>query len=272
MNKDKSLTASIKTTLYQREKLVDKIQFLFPQKYEPKNINISDCTIVLKYTDQGNVAHAIELIPDDELYKDRIRCEMDVDLNLTKFAGDIVIYIDFLKVNSDNGIYESVLTSGETTITIQSRKDLFAYCADESLDIINKTMLELKAKQEAQDLIAKTYDEGKADSLALDTENSSIYLTSNGKPVGNSVLLNDLGDALADETDAGLVRVITEDEIEVPSDSENNESVKYTLQLNQDTDELLLLANGVIVSVIPTKDLGESIIDSTPEGLNEVVT
>lgn len=191
MNNDKSLTTSIKTTIYQREKLVDKIQFLLPQKYVPKDLSIRDCTIILKYTDQGNVAHAIELIPDEELYKERIRCELDVDLRFTRFAGDIIIYLDFLKLNSDNGIYESILTSGETTITIQPRSDLFAYCADESLDIINKTMLEIKAKQEAQDLIAATYENSKADNIlkTVDGSDVKVQLTSNGNPIGDEVII-----------------------------------------------------------------------------------
>lgn len=197
MNKDKSLTASVKTTLYQREKMVDKIQFLLPQKYEPTDINIKDCTIILKYTDQGNVAHSVELIPDDELYKDHVRCEFDVDIDFTRFAGDITIYLDFLKLNSDNGIYESVLTSGETTITIQPRSDWFAYCADESLDIINKTMLELKAKQEAQDLIASTYEKSLVDDLVL-TENL-LQVSAKGSPIGNGIILYSSGNSVGEE-------------------------------------------------------------------------
>lgn len=47
MNQDKSLTSSIKTTLYQREKLTNKIQFLFPQYYE--NLSLDECTETLKY-------------------------------------------------------------------------------------------------------------------------------------------------------------------------------------------------------------------------------
>ena len=39
MNDDKSLTATVVTTLYQREKLADKIQILIPQNYEELDLN-----------------------------------------------------------------------------------------------------------------------------------------------------------------------------------------------------------------------------------------
>lgn len=273
MKSDKSLCTSVKTTLYQREKLADKIQFLLPQMYDPGGINIRDCTVLLKYVDQGNVAHSEKLIMDDELYKDKIRCTIDVGLDLTRFAGNIKCHLEFLKLNTDQGLYETVLSSGETIITINPLDDYFAFVADESLDVINRSQLELEAKLKGLELLATTYDTEKADNLVLDLEKASIYLQSNGKQIEKStILLNDLGNAISDETESGLVQVITEDEIEVPDNSNTGTSVKYTLQLNQETDELLLLANGVIVSIIPTKDIGESIIDSSSDGLNEVIT
>ena len=56
MRDDKSLRVTQKTTLYQREKLVDKIEILIPQQYE--EMDLSEFTAILKYLDQGNVAHA----------------------------------------------------------------------------------------------------------------------------------------------------------------------------------------------------------------------
>ncbi len=193
MNSDKSLVTSLKTTLYQRETMVDKISFLFPQFYEPTDLDITTCMILLKYTDQGNVAHAIKLTPDEELYKDHVKCEMDVDIELTRFAGDIKAYVDFLKLNHDNGLYESVLTSGEVIITILPRDDYFAYCADKSLDIINRKMLELQAKTEALESIADVYDNSKADNIIKTDEEqgSAIQLTSHGVPIGDKITIKE---------------------------------------------------------------------------------
>ena len=56
MNKNKELVTTVKTTLYQREKLIDKIQFLIPEMYN--KLSLSDFTVILKYVDQANVPHA----------------------------------------------------------------------------------------------------------------------------------------------------------------------------------------------------------------------
>ena len=40
MGQDKSLITTVKETIYRREKLVDKIQFLIPQKYNDINLLI----------------------------------------------------------------------------------------------------------------------------------------------------------------------------------------------------------------------------------------
>ena len=59
MDKHKQLVTTVGQTIYQRENLVDKIQFLFPQKYE--NFNLSEFTAILKYVDQANVPHSENL-------------------------------------------------------------------------------------------------------------------------------------------------------------------------------------------------------------------
>ena len=257
MNPDKSLTTTIRATLYQREKNANKIQFLLPQKCE--EVDIKSCTILLKYIDQGNVAHADRLVMDTELYKDTlIRCVMDVDTNLTRFAGDISVNLSFLRLNPENGLHEEVLHSGKDIITINPLNDLYAFVGDDSLQIIDKVILELEAKQKAQDLIASTYDTEKADNLVLDTDKSTVYLSSHGEQIGEPIALNDLGDAIAEETDSGMIRVITEDEV-----PDVKQAVKYTLQLDQENNTLSVLANGSVVSTISTKNIEQVISDDS---------
>ena len=266
MNSDKSLITTTKTTLYQREKCVDKIQFLFPEYYE--GLNLGECKVVLKYVDPGNVAHAEILIKDEELYKDRLRYTFSIDTKFTAFAGDIKIRVSFLSLNQNNGLHEEVLHTGETIITIHPLTDYFAFTSDESLEIIDKAMSELEARLIATNAIAEIYDNEKADDISLDMETASICLTSKNKPIGTPIQLNDLGDAIAEETESGLVQIIT-DEVEVPVDVDK--SIKYSLQLNQETDELYLLANKKIVSIIKTNEIGESIIDSMSDGITEMI-
>ena len=56
MDEHKQLVTTVRQTIYQRENLVDKIQFLLPEEYE--NHSLSDFTAILKYVDPTNVPHS----------------------------------------------------------------------------------------------------------------------------------------------------------------------------------------------------------------------
>lgn len=206
MNSDKSLVCTIKTTLYQRDKLVDKLQILIPQTYE--DINLSDFTAVLKYVDQGNEVHSEILIQDEELYKESyLRYTLPVDTNLTRFAGDIKVCLTLNKVDMEE-MKEYSLNTGETTITIAPLSDYYKFVSDKSLSVIDQKVNELNVKLEAIDKMAATYDETKADNIKLDEETSEIYLTAHDKQIGNKITINDLGNVIAEETKDGLIPII----------------------------------------------------------------
>lgn len=112
MNDDKSLVATNRTTLYQREKLVDKIQFLIPQKY--KSMDLSTCVAKLKYIDQGNISHSEQLTKDAQLYKNRLRYILPIDNKINYFAGNISAHIVF---TSNDG--KQKLHTGNCIITIE---------------------------------------------------------------------------------------------------------------------------------------------------------
>ena len=48
--------------------------------------------------------------------------------------------------------------------------------------------------------------------LVVDEQTRAIYLLSNGKKIGNPIYLEDLGTAISDATEAGLIKVITDDD------------------------------------------------------------
>lgn len=206
MNSDKSLVCTSRTTLYQRDKLVDKLQILIPQTYE--DINLSDFTAVLKYVDQGNEVHSEILIQDEELYKESyLRYTLPIDTNLTRFAGDIKICLTFNKVDMEE-MREYSLNTGETTITIASLSDYYNFVSDKSLSVIDQKVNELNVKLEAIDKMATTYDETKADNIKLNKETSEIYLTAHDKQIGDKITINDLGNVIAEETKDGLIPII----------------------------------------------------------------
>ena len=185
MKDDKTLLATAKATLFQREKLVDKIQFLIPQKYE--DLDLSECTVLLKYIDQGNTAHSEQLTKDEELYKETyLRYTLDVDTNLNHFAGDVKIRLTFIHI-SEEGLHEEVLHSGEITITIAPLSDLYQFVGDESLETLDKKMVELDAKIKAVEKLAETYEKSKADDILV--YGSKLQVSSAGTPIGTGIEL-----------------------------------------------------------------------------------
>lgn len=184
MNKQKELIVTEKIYLYQRENLADKIQFLIPPEYN--DLSLTDFTAVLKYVDQGNVAHAETLTKDDELYKGKIRYTLPIDTSLTRFAGDISIRITFSKVDMDTK-KQYVLHTSEITITISPLSDYYSFVPDESLEFVDQLVGTLEAKIDATEKIAETYDKKKADNITYD--DNKIQLTSNGEKIGNSITI-----------------------------------------------------------------------------------
>ena len=184
MNKDKSLQATKVTTIYQRENLVDKIQFLFPQQYN--EFDFTSCTATLKYVDQVNVPHAEILRQDEELYKDRVRFLLPVDTDLTKYSGEITIRITCSKIDMENQ-KQYVLHTGEIVISVSPLKDYYSFVPDESLEFVDQLVGNLEAKIEATEKIAEIYDNEKADNLSY--VDSKLQLTANGKKIGDAITI-----------------------------------------------------------------------------------
>lgn len=186
MNTDKSLIATNRINIYQRENAVDKIQFLLPQTYE--DLNLSEFEVVVKYVDQGNVAHSEILELQEKLYKEKLQYILPVTTKITQFAGDVKIYLSVLNVNLDNDEKEEVLHTGETIINVKSVDDIFAFAPKESLETIDKKILELQAAIKANTMIAESIDQNKANDLSY--ENNTLQLLANGKPIGTSHILD----------------------------------------------------------------------------------
>ncbi len=187
MRDDKSLRITEKATLYQREKSIDKIQFLIPKTYE--GTDISGFTATLKYVDQGNVAHMeILTLTEDEEYPEYSKYILPVDTNMNQFSGDIKLRITLSKIDLDSRT-QYVLHTGEVIITILPLEDYYAFVTDESLEKIDQIIGTIDTKIEALKKIAEIYDEEKADNIVRQKD-GKIQLTSNGVLIGNSVSIN----------------------------------------------------------------------------------
>lgn len=189
MNDDKSLTTSIRKTLYQREKLADKIQFLIPQKYGV--MDLSKCTAKLKYIDQGNISRSELLAKDSELYKDRLRFLLPVDNKLNYFAGNISIRIIF--TNKEMG---QELRTGDCIITIEPSGIIEEENSTESSSEVNEKIVALENQ-------IKELQENQANDLKLTDD--LLQLSIDGETIGEGVTLPKKGSADADLDDDGDV-------------------------------------------------------------------
>ena len=192
LNKDKSLLATERIKIYQREKLVDKVQFILPQSYEDIDLTNNNVSIILKYVDQEGNAQSEFLVKDDELYKDNyVRCELPIDTNITKFAGNITLHLTIIYLDVENQINQ-VMHSSETILTISPLKDMYVNINDKSLEILDQKIIELQASIEAANILNESIDKNKADDLSY--EDNTLQLMSNGKKIGTPQTLDQLNE------------------------------------------------------------------------------
>lgn len=189
MHDDKTLSASHKTNIYQHDNLADKIQFLFPTNCG--EIDLTTCSVLLRYIDQGNIPHEEPLIIDEELYKNHIRATFDVkSTELTYFAGDVDIHLCFIKVTDDASDYVALQT-GDITITVLPRPAAFTPVQTSQSALANLMIqIEAQRKQTQQAIEAlsagqETLQREKADNITY--VDNKIQLTANNQEIGDIV-------------------------------------------------------------------------------------
>ena len=95
MDKYKNLNTTVRTSIFQQESMVDKIQFLIPPTYN--GVDISDYVVTLKYVDPNGNFHSEVLTKDEEMYKDYLRYALPVTTKLTQVSGTLTLRLTFIK-------------------------------------------------------------------------------------------------------------------------------------------------------------------------------
>lgn len=189
MKEDKSLVATSRSILRQYESLVDKIQFIIPKMYGDLDFSTGDYQIVLKYVDQANIPHTVFLEKGEELYKENyINCILPVGIELTKFAGDITMYISVMDVNIEDETKVEVLHTNGITISITPLDDIYGFAPNESFQKMDQEILKLQVAIKANTILAEAIDQNKADDLSY--EDNTLSLMANGKKIGTSHVLD----------------------------------------------------------------------------------
>lgn len=95
MDKYKNLNTTVRTSIFQQESMVDKIQFLIPPIYN--GVDISDYVVTLKYVDPNGNFHSEVLTKDEEMYKDYLRYELPITTKLTQVSGTLTLRLTLIK-------------------------------------------------------------------------------------------------------------------------------------------------------------------------------
>ena len=179
--------------------------------------DMSKFTVMLEYLTPVSKQYKSEILTltvDDKgkpkTYKDRLEYKLPFDTYLTSEAGDIEVQLTFTAVDLDadgNG-YQYVRKTSTTTITITPISAWSDIVPDKALNAIDLRLLEtqkqIKALEELNDISAVS----KADNITLDSETNTIALTANGEKIGDAINISELGNFIADNTDAGLIKMV----------------------------------------------------------------
>lgn len=198
MDKYKDLNTTVRSVIYKGENMVDKIQFLIPQKYDGNAgresinpdtgeteliqdgvIDISNYTVTLKYVDPNGNFHSEVLARDDELYKDYYRYTLPVETAFTQVAGTVTVrltltYFDHARENLEK------MESNSTTVRIEKPQGFDDYVNFEDIAAWKHEMA--KMNEEITDLQNRTPDD-----LMINDEDDKLHLSHEGVPMGDGV-------------------------------------------------------------------------------------
>lgn len=114
MNDYKRLVTTKKLTIFQNENLADKIRFLLPQTYS--GTDLTDFTVTLCLTTEGNVTSYEKLEREKDLYRGYMLCyHVPINSVLTKTAGEKEIHLVLTKKSESSSC---TIHTHNTTINV----------------------------------------------------------------------------------------------------------------------------------------------------------
>lgn len=117
MDKNKFLIKSCGITLYQGESLIDKLQFLIPKEYN--GYDLGTFTAKVRYILPGNVSGSEDLNINKELYNDtHYSFTLPIDSKISTIAGDVTLYLTFLKID-DIAKKKYQMSTSKVTLTVK---------------------------------------------------------------------------------------------------------------------------------------------------------
>lgn len=117
MDKNKCLIKSCGITLHQGESLIDKLQFLIPKEYN--GFDLGTFTAKVRYILPGNVSGSEDLNINEELYNGtHYSFTLPIDSKISTIAGDVTLYLTFLKID-DIAKKKYQMSTSKITLTVK---------------------------------------------------------------------------------------------------------------------------------------------------------
>ena len=210
VTQDNELKVSVKERIMQRSKLVDSFHFLVDPIYKD-TIDMTNFTVTMEYLLPVSKKYKTEtLVLQPELYKEKLEYRLKFDTGLTAEAGDIELHLTFTmtELDPEGKATQYVRKTSDCIITIVPISAWSDIIPDEALSALDQKILKIDEQIKALSESAMLLVQDKADNIVLDTETNEIYLTSNGEPLGDRITIDELGDAIIETEDDGLVQVI----------------------------------------------------------------
>lgn len=190
---DNTLTATKKERIMQGSKLFDTVWFLVNPVY--KGYPMAECTVVLEYVLPISRKYETEILTlSEEMYEDHLKYVLPIDTNLSSEAGKIELQLTFIYSDMDengNSIQRVRKVSG-TSINIIPISAWSNIIPDNALGALDQRIIKMDAQMKALLETAELFNDSKADNIKYDNVTSELQLTSNGKPIGDAVSIDNV--------------------------------------------------------------------------------
>ena len=199
LENDNEIFTSHREVLMQRSKLVDEIWFLVNPKYKTCENDMSVFSVVLEYILPNSKSyHSLELVQDNEGYKEYLKYVVPLDSNLSSESGDIQLQLSFVYVGLDadgNGV-QKVRKTKPAILHITPIAAWGDIIPDASLAAIDQRIIKTQAQIKELEQLADALDGNVAivDNLVYNDSESTLQLSANGVGVGNKVSVKEMLD------------------------------------------------------------------------------
>lgn len=136
MDNNKNLFTSVRTNIFQKENMVDKIQFLIPKDFN--ELGLENYTALLKYVDPNGNFQSEVLTADVDTFEDYIKYELPVSTKLTQIAGSISLRLTFILYESEE--ITDKLETNSTTLAILKPDGFSDYVNFEDIKAIQEQL------------------------------------------------------------------------------------------------------------------------------------